>query len=151
MKTRAGAARAFTLVEIMIVVVIVGVLSALAAFTIGWVKNVASESIVRNNLRQLYHAQEQFFMEHPEKTSVGAQALFRDGYISRSLRDALSSGASLSSQGWHYITTCYRDKPVQAFHGAPLRAGATPTADQRTIYYPTGEGIVHRAVPAPKN
>lgn len=129
--------RAFTLVEIMIVVLIVGLLSALALFAIVRVKNAATEAMVRNNLRQLYQAKEQYFADHPNAGSVTVSVLFRNGYIRSSVNEMISGrGTPDAAKGWHYSGSLAPDLPTFAYHGAPVRPGATPTADQRQIYYP---------------
>ena len=74
--------RAFTLVEIMVVVLIVVILSTLAIAAIGKVKALATESTTRNNLRQIYQAKEFYFTENPQETGVLATELRAEGYIS---------------------------------------------------------------------
>ena len=139
MKARSRLARAFTLVEIMIVVLIVGILSSLAIFVVVRIKERVSESIVRNNLRQLYSAVELFYADNPEKTTVGYPALFRDGYISRSLNEAIKSGVSMSAE-WHYRTTSLRNSPVWALQGrpTPVTVDRPPPPGQVIMFYPEG-------------
>jgi prepilin-type N-terminal cleavage/methylation domain-containing protein len=74
--------RAFTLVELMVVVVIVGILSSLAVAAIVRIKAVATESTIRNNLRQIYQAKEFYFTEHGDQAGVFAQTLLDEKYIS---------------------------------------------------------------------
>jgi prepilin-type N-terminal cleavage/methylation domain-containing protein len=75
--------RAFTLVELMIVVGIVGILSTLAIAAISRVKEVAMQSTIRNNLRQIYEAKEYYFTEHSGEAGVLAQTLLDEDYISK--------------------------------------------------------------------
>ena len=61
MKTRRKAA--FTLIEIMIVVVIIGLLAAMAIPAFQKVRAVSQDKAVTNNLRQLAFAAEQYMLE----------------------------------------------------------------------------------------
>lgn len=79
---RSQSRQAFTLVEVMIVVLIVGILSSLAIPAIGKVKALATESTTRNNLRQIYQAKEFYFTENPQEIGVLAKTLRDEGYIS---------------------------------------------------------------------
>ncbi len=60
--------KGFTLVEIMIVVVIVGILAALAIPAFQRVSESSREKAIRNNLRQLYGAALQYFLEDGSAT-----------------------------------------------------------------------------------
>lgn len=63
--------RAFTLVEIMIVVVIIGLLAAMAIPAFQKVRQRSIDNTVMNNARQLASAADQYFLEHGA-TSVWA-------------------------------------------------------------------------------
>jgi type IV pilus assembly protein PilA len=54
---------AFTLVEIMIVVVIIGLLAAMAVPLFQKVRRTAQDKTILNNLRQLNAAAQQYFLE----------------------------------------------------------------------------------------
>src|SRR5471032_267215 len=56
--------RGFTLVEIMIVVVIIGMLAAMAIPGFQKVRNSSQDKAVLNNARQLAAASDQYFMEN---------------------------------------------------------------------------------------
>jgi len=57
-------AHAFTLVEIMIVVVIIGLLAAMAIPAFQRVRSSSQDKAVMNNLRQLSNASSQYYLEH---------------------------------------------------------------------------------------
>ncbi len=54
----------FTLVEIMVVIVMIGLLAALAMPAIQKVRNAAQDKAILNNMRQLGAAADQFFIEN---------------------------------------------------------------------------------------
>lgn len=86
MKTRARRLGGFTLVEIMIVVLIIGILSAIAVPALLHVKSKSEETLVLNTLRQLYDAKERYFLEDGVgKKYVYLPTLVKAGYASHSL------------------------------------------------------------------
>ncbi len=126
--------RGFTLVEIMFVVLVVAILTGLAAFVIGRIKDRAVHSLLSNNLRQLYQAKEFYFTESGQAEPVGIQTLVREGYISASLYNRLYLGSTMESKmGWHYGRRFVIGEPTYAFQGDKQR-GQAPTKE--TIYYP---------------
>ncbi len=107
----------FTLVEIMIVVVIIGLLAAMAIPAFQKVRASSQDKAVTNNLRQISAAADQYYLETGQTTVQSAQLV----------------GTNSSN----YI------KAVQTVAGeaytADLQQGsaitATPVAGQRTITY----------------
>ena len=86
MKTRARRLSGFTLVEIMIVVLIIGILSAIAIPALLHVKSKSEETLVLNTIRQLYDAKERYFLEDGVgKKYVYLATLVKTGYASHSL------------------------------------------------------------------
>lgn len=63
MKTSDRSLAAFTLVEIMVVVVIVGLLAALAVPTFVKIRASSQDKAVLNNLRQLLFSADQYYLE----------------------------------------------------------------------------------------
>ena len=59
--------RGFTLVEIMIVVVIIGLLAAMAIPAFQKVRQSSQDKAVLNNARQLAAAADQYFLENGER------------------------------------------------------------------------------------
>src|SRR5512140_733947 len=64
MKTINKSAKGFTLVEIMIVVVIIGLLAAMAIPAFQKVRQSSQDKAVLNNARQLAAAADQFYLEN---------------------------------------------------------------------------------------
>ena len=66
--------KGFTLVEIMIVVVIIGLLAAMAIPAFQKVRTTSQEKTIKNNLRQLASGADQYFLEEG-KTTVTSEIL----------------------------------------------------------------------------
>jgi type IV pilus assembly protein PilA len=64
MKTHQRASKGFTLVEIMIVVVIIGLLAAMAIPAFQKVRQSSQDKAVLNNARQLAAAADQYYLEN---------------------------------------------------------------------------------------
>ncbi|MGH8017836.1 MAG: type II secretion system protein [Opitutaceae bacterium] len=64
MKNRNSKKKGFTLVEIMIVVVIIGLLAAMAIPAFNKVRQQSQNKTIINNLRQISAAAQQYFLEH---------------------------------------------------------------------------------------
>lgn len=78
--------RGFTLVEIMTVVVIVGLLSAIAVPALMHLKHKSEDTIALNTLRQFYDAKELYFTgDGADKQWVNVPGLVKAGYASHSL------------------------------------------------------------------
>jgi type IV pilus assembly protein PilA len=91
-----AAYRGFTLVEIMIVVVIIGLLATMAIPTFQRVTNASQDKAVLNNARQLSAAADQYFMESGVSTVTLTDLVGPTSYIK-----ALNSVAS------EVYPTCY--------------------------------------------
>lgn len=71
----------FTLVEIMITIVIVGLLAALAIPGFNHVRQVSQDKMVFGNMRQLASAAEQYFLEYGTSTAAMTALIGPDRYI----------------------------------------------------------------------
>jgi len=98
MKMQPNHARGFTLVEIMIVMAIVGLLSAIAVPSFLHVKRKTQDTIVMNALRQLYDAKELYFTDEGSgKSYVKLAELEKVGFASQSLVATCKHDIG----GWH--------------------------------------------------
>ena len=70
MKTNTRSTKGFTLVEIMIVVVIIGLLAAMAIPAFKKVRENSIGKAMENDARQIGSAAQQYFLENPSATSV---------------------------------------------------------------------------------
>lgn len=73
--------KGFTLVEIMIVVVIIGLLAAMAIPAFQKVRTSSQDKAVLNNARQLASAADQYFLENGTSTAAITQLVGSTAYI----------------------------------------------------------------------
>lgn len=73
--------KGFTLVEIMIVVVIIGLLAAMAIPAFQKVRTSSQQKAIVNNLRQLSSAAQQYYLEKGAATADYAELVGTDKYI----------------------------------------------------------------------
>ena len=74
-------AKGFTLVEIMIVVVIIGLLAAMAIPAFQKVRQSSQDKAVLNNARQLSAASDQYFLENGVSTVGSADLVGATNYV----------------------------------------------------------------------
>lgn len=73
--------KAFTLVEIMVVVVIIGLLATIAVPAFNKVRSTAREKAMINNLRQIASAAQQYLVDNGSTSSVSYNQLVSAGYL----------------------------------------------------------------------
>jgi len=73
--------KGFTLVEIMIVVVIIGLLAAMAIPAFKKVRDTSQTKAITNNLRQLASAADQYFLENGVTTVASTELVGTDKFI----------------------------------------------------------------------
>lgn len=71
----------FTLVEIMIVVVIIGLLASLALPAFQKVRTASQDKAVMNNARQMAAAADQYFLENGSSTAASSDLIGASNYV----------------------------------------------------------------------
>ena len=71
----------FTLVEIMIVVVIIGLLAAMAIPAFNKVRETSQNKAITNNLRQIASAADQYFIESGQDSVAYTDVVGTDKYV----------------------------------------------------------------------
>jgi type IV pilus assembly protein PilA len=114
MKTRSS--QGFTLVEIMIVVVIIGLLAAMAIPAFQKVRANSQDKAVTNNLRQLSSAADQYYLETGNTTVASSELV-----------------GTNTTQYVKVVQTVANESYSNLTQGNPLTA--TGVSRQRTITY----------------
>jgi type IV pilus assembly protein PilA len=106
MKTSSSSVRGFTLVEIMIVVVIIGLLAAMAIPAFQKVRTSSQDKAVLNNARQLAAAADQYFLENGVSSVTQGMLVGSTNYVkslnlvaSETYPDGFTQGITLTVSG----------------------------------------------------
>lgn len=81
MKKSLRTSHGFTLVEIMIVVVIIGLLAAMAIPAFQKVRVASQDKAVLNNARQMAAAADQYYLEYGVSTTAAANLIGANSYV----------------------------------------------------------------------
>jgi type II secretory pathway pseudopilin PulG len=139
----------FTLMEIAIVAIIVGLLSTLAVATVRHLQQRAARSTILNNLRQLHEAKEHYFFDTGLNITT-PRGLVTYDYLRTSVGDRVTSGTTFEAHlGWHYGFFLAAGQPTYAYQGRnPGTHVGNNTTGSMSWSQPTGEVIWYPAPPA---
>src|SRR3954462_15323468 len=106
MKTNSRAAAGFTLVEIMIVVVIIGLLAAMAIPAFQKVRVASQDKAVLNNARQMAAAADQYYLENGATFANSSSLVGTTNYVkalntvaSETYPDVYTQGVTITISG----------------------------------------------------
>jgi type IV pilus assembly protein PilA len=116
-----GLVRAFTLVEIMIVVAIIALLAAIAIPNLITARRTANEAAAKANLRTLSTAAETFYISRQHYPDLLSE--FEEFVNSASNYCADLAGTLKAVQGYNY--SCVSDTTGYTFEAQPVTPGTT--------------------------
>lgn len=104
-KMRRAKSHGFTLVEIMIVVVIIGLLASMAIPAFQKVRETSQTRAIHNNLRQLASGADQYFLEHGVVEVEVSQLIGSDAYVKEFNPVAQEEYPELIAEGLDIVVT----------------------------------------------
>jgi prepilin-type N-terminal cleavage/methylation domain-containing protein len=117
-----SARRGFTLIELLIVVVIIGVLAAIAIPKFEFTKGKANVSAIKSDLRNLMSAQESYYYDYQTYAGTLAQLSVQTS------KGVILQIFDANNKGWAATATHPQAFPLTCgvfVAGAPVRAPAT--------------------------
>jgi len=123
--------KGFTLIELLIVVVVIGVLAAIAIPKFANTKEKAVKSSMISDLKNLATAQEAFYADSSHyATTYGTTVATGQVNISPSLRNTLAIDGASNASGWAATVSNpgYSPGSCGVFVGSAFAASGTPAA-----------------------
>jgi type IV pilus assembly protein PilA len=116
--------RGFTLIELLIVVVIIGILAAIAIPKFGATKNRAYVSAMKTDLRNLVTAEESYFYDYAAYTTTLATTTYR-------VTSGVTLTIALAAPGWAATATHNQlpGKPCYIIGGGNTAANSLATSE----------------------
>lgn len=107
LRKRVGNEKGFTLVEILIVLVVIGILAAMAIPSLATVTRNAKIQTCKANLRTIAAVAEVYFLDHDNTYPESMDDLVGGGYLKKAVTCPLNGGEyELSVEDDEFVVTC---------------------------------------------